>query len=200
MEAHEIAGDGLTSSREDREPWPLAAAQRALDFVGATLILILLSPILIAIAIAIRLDSPGPALFRQRRVGLRGREFTVFKFRSMCMEADPKRHREYVTALIRRWSLDELPQLFNVVRGDMSLVGPRPAISYEVAEYPGWYMRRFDTKPGMTGLWQINGRNERTYEEMVRLDIDYVERRSLLLDISILARTPWTVVSRRGAS
>ncbi len=191
------------------------------------ILLVLLSPVLLAIAIAIRLDSPGPALFRQRRVGHDGREFTLFKFRSMRSDADPARHREYVASLIngsgaeedcdlfkltldpritpigrliRRTSLDELPQLLNVVRGEMSLVGPRPVIPYEVSEYPSWYMRRFAVKPGLTGLWQVSGRNERTYEEMVRLDIEYAERRSLGLDLAILAKTPWTVVSRRGVS
>lgn len=205
-------------------------AKRVADVLFASVLIVLLSPLLIAIAIAIRLDSPGPALFRQRRIGHRQREFTVFKFRSMRPDADPRRHQTYVTALIngngnaadgghrdlyklavddritrvgawiRKWSLDELPQLFNVITGDMALVGPRPAIPYEVAEYPGWYLRRFDVKPGLTGLWQVSGRNERTYEEMVRLDVEYAERRSLLLDLSILARTPWTVISRRGAS
>jgi lipopolysaccharide/colanic/teichoic acid biosynthesis glycosyltransferase len=101
---------------------------------------------------------------------------------------------------LRKWSLDELPQLFNVITGDMALVGPRPAIAYEVAEYPTWYLKRFSVKPGLTGLWQVSGRNERTYEEMVRLDIDYAERRSLPLDFSILARTPMTVLARRGAA
>ena len=222
-----------TDGLERTEKAPAASqslAGRALDLVLAASLVVLLSPLLIAIAIAIRIDSRGPALFRQRRVGFAGREFTVFKFRSMFVEADQDAHREYVTALIkgreaaengdsadlykltgddrvtrvghwiRRWSLDELPQLFNVIAGDMSLVGPRPAIPYEVEEYPQWYMRRFDVKPGMTGLWQVNGRNERTYEEMVRLDIEYAERSSLLLDISILARTPFTVISRRGVS
>jgi lipopolysaccharide/colanic/teichoic acid biosynthesis glycosyltransferase len=146
----------------------------------------------------------------------------------MRLDADPRGHRDYVTALIkgqaadggqenlyklavddritpvgrwiRRWSLDELPQLFNVITGDMALVGPRPAIAYEVAEYPNWYLKRFSVKPGLTGLWQVSGRNERTYEEMVRLDIDYAERRSLGLDLSILARTPLTVLARRGAA
>ena len=180
-------------------------------------------------AIAIRLDSRGRALFRQRRVGYGEREFTLFKFRSMRSDADPRRpprvrHRpdqgqgrptaaaenlyklavdDRITPVgrwIRRWSLDELPQLFNVVAGDMTLVGPRPAIPYEVDEYPSWYLDRFAVKPGLTGLWQVSGRNERTYEEMVRLDIEYAERRSLLLDLSILARTPLTVLARRGAA
>jgi lipopolysaccharide/colanic/teichoic acid biosynthesis glycosyltransferase len=148
----------------------------------------------------------------------------------MRVDADPRGHQEYVTALIkgegespdggrenlyklavddritpvgrwiRRWSLDELPQLFNVVRGNMTLVGPRPAIPYEVAEYPSWYRKRFAIKPGLTGYWQVSGRNERTYEEMVRLDIEYAEHRSLGLDLSILLKTPWVVLSRKGAA
>jgi lipopolysaccharide/colanic/teichoic acid biosynthesis glycosyltransferase len=105
-----------------------------------------------------------------------------------------------VGRLLRRWSLDELPQLWNVVRGEMSLVGPRPVIPYEADAYPGWYRERFAVKPGMTGLWQVSGRNERTYDEMVRLDIDYVRRRSLWLDVTILARTAWVVLARRGAA
>ncbi len=147
----------------------------------------------------------------------------------MRVDADPRGHREYVTALIkgegsapeggrenlyklavdnritavgrwiRRWSLDELPQLFNVLRGDMTLVGPRPAIPYEVGEYPAWYRERFAVKPGLTGYWQVSGRSERTYEEMVRLDIEYVERRSIGLDLLILLKTPWVVLSRKGA-
>lgn len=227
MEAH-----GLTREQPlDRtagEPLWQAIVRRFIDLVGAGVVILLLSPLLIGLAIAIRLDSSGPALFRQRRVGLGKREFTVFKFRSMRSDADPRGHRDYVTALIkgkeanggkenlyklavddritpvgrwiRRWSLDELPQLFNVIAGDMSLVGPRPAIPYEVDEYPSWYLDRFTVKPGMTGLWQVSGRNERTYEEMVRLDIEYAERRSLFLDLSILARTPFTVLARRGAA
>jgi lipopolysaccharide/colanic/teichoic acid biosynthesis glycosyltransferase len=227
MEAH-----GLTRKqplgRVAGEPLWQAWARRVLDITLASLVILLLSPLLIALAIAIRLDSPGPAFFRQRRVGYGQREFTVFKFRSMRSDADPRGHRDYVTALIqgkagnggrenlyklavddritpvgrwiRRWSLDELPQLFNVISGDMALVGPRPAIPYEVAEYPSWYLDRFSVKPGLTGLWQVSGRNERTYEEMVRLDIEYAERRSLFLDLSILARTPFTVLARKGAA
>jgi lipopolysaccharide/colanic/teichoic acid biosynthesis glycosyltransferase len=227
MEAH-----GLTRKpaldRTAGEPLAQALARRLLDVAVAGTVIALLSPLLLALAVAIRLDSRGPALFRQRRVGYGQREFTVLKFRSMRSDADPRGHRDYVTALIkgkntdggrkdlyklavddritpigrwiRHWSLDELPQLFNVLSGDMSLVGPRPAIPYEVAEYPSWYLDRFNVKPGLTGLWQGSGRNERTYEEMVRLDIDYAERRSLFLDLSILARTPLTVLARRGAA
>jgi lipopolysaccharide/colanic/teichoic acid biosynthesis glycosyltransferase len=228
MEAHELR----TEQRIDRaagDSRGQATVRRLVDLLFATILILALSPVLLAIAIAVRLDSRGPALFRQRRVGLGEREFTLFKFRSMRLDADPRGHREYVTALIngngaapdggrenlyklaiddritpvgrwiRRWSLDELPQLFNVVLGDMTLVGPRPAIQYEVAEYPSWYLQRFSVKPGLTGLWQVSGRSERTYEEMVRLDVEYAESRTLLLDLSILARTPWTVLGRKGA-
>ena len=233
MEAHGLTHEAReqAESRPVRESRPLAVLRRAADLLVGLALILLFSPILIAVAIAVRIDSHGPALFRQRRVGYGQREFTLFKFRSMRLDADPRGHREYVTALIkgaesgapegerkdlyklavdnritpvgrwiRRWSLDELPQLFNVVLGDMTLVGPRPSIPYEVAEYPSWYLQRFSVKPGLTGLWQVSGRSERTYEEMVRLDIEYTERRSLGLDLSILFKTPWTVLSRKGAA
>jgi lipopolysaccharide/colanic/teichoic acid biosynthesis glycosyltransferase len=230
MEAY----DHLTADRTAERPpvateSPLSSfAHRALDIVAASLLLILAAPLMLAIAIAVRIDSPGPAFFRQRRVGLNQREFTVYKFRSMRLDADEERHRRYVSALItgdgdetggenlyklavddritpvgrliRSWSLDELPQLFNVVLGDMSLVGPRPAIPYEVESYPTWYLKRFAVKPGLTGLWQVNGRNQRTYEEMVSLDIVYAEKRSFLGDLAILARTPKAVLGRRGVA
>jgi lipopolysaccharide/colanic/teichoic acid biosynthesis glycosyltransferase len=205
-----------------------AFARRSLDLVVASTLLLLLLPLLIGIVAAVRLDSRGPALFRQRRVGHHEREFTVYKFRSMRLDADEERHRQYVSALIgsgpaetggedlyklavddritpvgrriRSWSIDELPQLFNVVLGDMSLVGPRPAIPYEVESYPTWYAKRFAVKPGLTGLWQVSGRNQRTYEEMVSLDIDYAENRSFLGDLAILARTPRAVLGRKGVA
>ncbi len=224
MEAHRlthtVAGVATGTS------WQ-AILRRTADIVVGTCLVLLLSPVLILVALAIRLDSRGPALFRQRRVGHEEREFTLLKFRSMRVDADPRGHREYVTSLIqgsaanggrenlyklavddritpvgrwiRRWSLDELPQLFNVIAGHMTLVGPRPAIPYEVAEYPSWYLQRFSVKPGLTGLWQVSGRSERTYEEMVRLDVEYARDRTLLLDLSILAKTPWVVVGRKGA-
>lgn len=228
MEAH-----GLTQSepveRVAGQSRAILALRRTFDLLVGLVLILLFSPILIGVALAVRLDSRGPALFRQRRVGHEESEFTLFKFRSMRVDADPRGHREYVTALIkgeesapdggrenlyklavdnritpvgrwiRKWSLDELPQLFNVVRGEMTLVGPRPAIPYEVGEYPAWYRERFAVKPGLTGYWQVSGRSERTYEEMVRLDIDYVERRSIGLDLLILLKTPWVVLSRKGA-
>jgi lipopolysaccharide/colanic/teichoic acid biosynthesis glycosyltransferase len=229
MEAHGLSRNRALG-RAASEPRWLAVVRRGVDLLFAIALIVLLAPILLAVAIAVRLDSHGPALFRQRRVGYGESEFTLYKFRSMRLDADPRGHQEYVTALIkgegsapgtesesiykvavdnritpvgrwiRRWSLDELPQLFNVVLGDMTLVGPRPAIPYEVAEYPAWYLTRFSVKPGLTGLWQVSGRSERSYEEMVRLDIEYTERRSLTLDLSILLKTPWTVLSRKGAA
>ncbi|HEY6780771.1 MAG TPA: sugar transferase [Thermoleophilaceae bacterium] len=214
-------------------------ARRSLDLLVATGVLVLGAPLLALIVLAVRLDSRGQAVFRQRRVGLHGREFLVNKFRSMRLDADPSRHRAYVQALIpnedvagadtaasdagaapqnglyklvvddritrvgrflRKTSLDELPQLWNVLRGEMSLVGPRPVIPYEVERYPDWYRARFAVKPGLTGLWQVSGRNETSYEEMVRLDVEYAQRRTLLLDLSILAKTVVVVLLRRGVA
>jgi lipopolysaccharide/colanic/teichoic acid biosynthesis glycosyltransferase len=229
MEAYDLSTDrSMVTTDSTVESF----ARRSLDLVAASVLLLLLLPVMIGVAVAIRLDSSGPALFRQRRVGYRQREFTVYKFRSMRLDADEERHRQYVSALIgggadagegqtggedlyklavddritpvgrriRSWSVDELPQLFNVVLGDMSLVGPRPAIPYEVASYPAWYAKRFAVKPGLTGLWQVSGRNQRTYEEMVSLDIDYAEHRSFLGDLAILARTPKAVLGRKGVA
>jgi lipopolysaccharide/colanic/teichoic acid biosynthesis glycosyltransferase len=231
MEAHGLTHEQPLERAVSESRW-LLTVRRLFDVAFAGTMILLFSPLLIAVAVAVRLDSKGSALFRQRRVGLREREFTLFKFRSMRLDADPRGHQEYVTALIngsdedaaspsddgkslyklavdnritpvgrwiRKWSIDELPQLFNVVLGDMTLVGPRPAIPYEVAEYPSWYLERFSVKPGLTGYWQVSGRSERTYEEMVRLDIEYAERRSLPLDLSILIKTPWIVLTRKGA-
>jgi lipopolysaccharide/colanic/teichoic acid biosynthesis glycosyltransferase len=206
-------------------------AYRSLDVLIATLGLLVSTPLLLAICVLVRLDSRGPAIFRQRRLGREKRPFTVHKFRTMQLEADPDVHREYIEQLIagtetthadddgrnlyklatdhrvtrigrvlRRTSLDELPQLFDVLCGRMSLVGPRPVIPYEAELYPQGYDRRFAVKPGLTGLWQVSGRNERTYHEMVELDTIWVERRSIGLYLSILARTPWVLISRRGVA
>lgn len=230
MEAYDLSADrSMVTTGSTLE----SVARRCLDLLGALTLILLLAPVMLGVAVAVRLDSRGPALFRQRRVGHRERQFTVYKFRSMRLDADEERHRQYVSALIgngaggeavaagggedlyklavddritpigrriRSWSVDELPQLFNVVLGDMSLVGPRPAIPYEVESYPAWYARRFAVKPGLTGLWQVSGRNQRTYEEMVTLDIDYAENRSLRGDLAILARTPGAVLGRKGVA
>jgi len=202
-------------------------ARRLLDLVLATIVLLVLAPFLALIALAIRAESPGPIIFRQRRLGRGLRPFTVLKFRTMRHEADAAVHREYVHSLIERpaageqgqlyklsvdsritrvgrflrsWSLDELPQLVNVLRGEMALVGPRPVIPYEVDRYPARYLPRFTVKPGLTGLWQVSGRNERTYEEMVRFDIEYARQASLLLDLRILVRTVPVVFGRQGVA
>jgi lipopolysaccharide/colanic/teichoic acid biosynthesis glycosyltransferase len=205
------------------------ALWRGLEFLLSGLLLVALAPLLALIAVAIRLDSPGPVLFRQGRVGREQQPFTVNKFRTMHNGVGHDSHRAFVLGLIagehpepredgprfklvgdervtrighflRRSSLDELPQLWNVVRGDMSLVGPRPPIPYEVDHYPAHWFARFAVKPGLTGLWQVNGRSELTLEQMIALDVEYVQRRSLGLNLSILARTVPVVLSTRGAS
>ena len=203
-------------------------ARRTLDIGVAAVVLLLMAPVIAVVALTVRLSSPGPVFFRQRRLGRSMRPFTVLKFRTMRADADSALHRDYVRSLIgtdapenppdnlyklvvdprvtkvgrvlRSWSLDEIPQLWNVLRGQMSLVGPRPVIEYEVEQYPDWYLRRFAVKPGLTGLWQVSGRNERTYEEMIRFDVEYAERRSLWMDLRILARTAIVVMRRQGVA
>ncbi len=190
-----------------------------MDRVLAGVALLLLAPILLLIALAVRVSSPGPALFRQRRVGKTGEQFTVYKFRSMYADAEARlaelAHRSdgngvlfklrddpRVTPLgrwLRRYSLDELPQLLNVLRGDMSLVGPRPPLPCEVAQYQSDARRRLKVKPGITGLWQVSGRSDLSWEETVRLDLFYVENWSFALDLSILVRTLRAVARTAGA-
>jgi lipopolysaccharide/colanic/teichoic acid biosynthesis glycosyltransferase len=205
----------------ERDRLGVDVACRALDLVVTLLALCLLAPLLLLIALLVKLDSPGPVLFRQRRLGRDRRPFLVAKFRTMHHGADHKVHRDYILGLIesgtpapklvsdarvtrvgnflRRTSLDELPQLWNVLRGDMSLVGPRPPIPYEVEHYPPHWFARFAVKPGVTGLWQVSGRSEVSLEHMIALDMDYVRRRSLILNLWILLRTAPAVLSMRGA-
>lgn len=205
----------------------LLVIKRTMDIVGSALLVILCAPLLLIIALAVKLSSRGPVLFRQDRVGQYGRRFTFLKFRSMCADNDPSVHKEYVTKLIagqaermpsraagegvyklaqdtritrigkflRKTSLDELPQLLNVLRGDMSLVGPRPPIPYELAAYQTWHRRRLlEVKPGITGLWQVTGRSRVKFDDMVRLDLRYAMSWSPWLDVKILARTPGAVI------
>jgi len=189
------------------------------DRAMAFLALLLLSPLVLTIAIAIKLDSRGPVIFRQVRVGMSGREFNVYKFRSMVLHADRmvdalaaqnetdgllfKMRRDprvtRVGSLLRKWSLDELPQLFNVLLGDMSLVGPRPPLPTEVAWYDQDVARRLLVKPGMTGLWQVSGRSDLPWEDGIRLDLYYVENWSLASDLAIMWKTVGAVLRRRGA-
>jgi lipopolysaccharide/colanic/teichoic acid biosynthesis glycosyltransferase len=177
--------------------------KRVLDVVGASLLLVLVSPVLAASAVAVVVTDRGPVLYRQRRVGKDGVEFELLKLRTMVVgaeqlgagyavnEGDPRITR--VGRLLRRLSLDELPQLWNVVRGDMSLVGPRPTLAYQVERYTPRQRRRLEVKPGITGWAQVHGRARLPWDERIELDVWYVEHQSLLLDLRILARTPRTL-------
>jgi lipopolysaccharide/colanic/teichoic acid biosynthesis glycosyltransferase len=178
---------------------------RTADVVGGTIGLVLASPVLAAAAIAIKLEDGGPVLYRQRRVGYQGRDFDLLKLRTMVVDAerqgagyavnrgDPRITR--TGRLLRRLSLDELPQLWNVVRGDMSLIGPRPTLRYQVDEYTPRQRRRLDVKPGLTGWAQVNGRTKLPWDERIELDVWYVEHRSPRLDLKILLRTPFALVT-----
>jgi lipopolysaccharide/colanic/teichoic acid biosynthesis glycosyltransferase len=204
----------------------LLRVKRAMDIAGATLMVIACMPLLAAIALAVKLTSKGPVLFRQDRIGQYGRRFTFLKFRSMRVNNDESEHKQYVQQLIagvaqtvqttngqsvyklagdkrvtpigrflRKTSLDELPQFINVLRGDMSLVGPRPPVPYELAAYQTWHRRRvLQVKPGITGLWQVTGRSRVRFDDMVRLDLRYAISWSPWLDLKILLRTPAAVI------
>lgn len=205
-----------------------AVACRALDIAVALLALVLLSPLLIAIAIAIRLDSRGPSLFRQERLGRDMEPFIVNKFRTMHVHSDRANHEHVafvqnfiagdverrqelfkladddrvtrVGRVLRKSSLDELPQLINVLLGNMSLVGPRPCLHYEAERYPAHAFGRFAVKPGITGWWQVCGRSQLSFEQMIALDLEYAECRSLWFNVRILARTLPVVLLGRGAA
>ena len=199
---------------------PALLAKRAFDRVGALIGIMLTAPIMMAAAIAIRLDSRGPILFRQIRSGLNGRTFEFLKFRTMCNEAEQQkadlgelnemtgpvfkiRHDPRVTVVgrfLRRYSIDELPQLFNILRGQMSLVGPRPPLPSEVAKYEPWQRRKLSVKPGLTCLWQVNGRNRIDFDDWMKLDLEYIDNWSLWLDARILSRTLPAVIRGDGAS
>jgi exopolysaccharide biosynthesis polyprenyl glycosylphosphotransferase len=194
--------------------------KRAIDATVASALLVVLAPVYLLLALAIKLDDPsGPVLYGQKRVGRSGRYFTAWKFRSMRrnadalledlldrneadgpifkMRQDPRRTR--VGRYLRRWSLDELPQIWNVLTGDMSLVGPRPPTPREVAQYDQWHLQRLEAPPGITGLWQVSGRSELGFDEMVMMDITYIENWSLGLDLRILLRTIPAVLGGKGA-
>jgi lipopolysaccharide/colanic/teichoic acid biosynthesis glycosyltransferase len=213
------------------QPWAASAIKRAFDIAGSGVLLLLLLPMLLAIAAAIRLTSRGPALYRQVRTGLGGRAFSLYKFRTMRADADDRQHLEYVRQFIhgkaekhlddrgqpvykltrdprvtpigrflRRSSLDELPQLWNVLYGDMTLVGPRPPLPFEVGCYDLWHRRRvFELKPGLTGLWQVRGRSRCSFDEMIRLDLQHGKPNSLALYLRVLLETPRAVISGGGA-
>jgi lipopolysaccharide/colanic/teichoic acid biosynthesis glycosyltransferase len=178
---------------------------RAADVLGASLGLVLASPVLAAAALAIKLGDGGPVLYRQQRVGYHGEDFDLLKLRTMVVGAegqgagfavnrgDPRITR--TGRLLRRLSLDELPQLWNVVRGDMSLIGPRPTLRYQVEQYTPRQRRRLDVKPGLTGWAQVNGRTKLPWDERIELDVWYVEHRSPWVDLKILLRTPLALVT-----
>jgi lipopolysaccharide/colanic/teichoic acid biosynthesis glycosyltransferase len=203
-------------------------AKRVMDASFSSIALLLFSPIFLAIAAAIKWTSDGPVFFRQERLGCNGKSFIFLKFRSMYKDNDPAKHRDYIVKYIseqqnaaiepgvfklkddlritpigrwlRKTSLDELPQLINVLKGHMSLVGPRPPIPYECDLYDIWHRRRLlSCKPGITGLWQVIGRSRTTFDDMVRLDLKYISEWSLWLDLKILMKTPKAVFSGKGA-
>lgn len=207
------------------------ALKRLMDVVFTVVFLIMTAPLMLVIAVLIKLDSPGPVLFKQTRLGKDCEPFTLYKFRTMYQDADATLHRRYVQSfirnqlvmepesdsesttykmrndprvtrvgrLLRRTSLDELPQLFNVLKGEMSLVGPRPPLPYEMEEYHVWHQARLVTPPGITGWWQIQGRSRVAFNEMVRMDLRYNSQKSLWLDLKILLLTMWVVISGKGA-
>jgi lipopolysaccharide/colanic/teichoic acid biosynthesis glycosyltransferase len=215
---------------QDDRGWFHPSAKRALDIAGSAALLLVSAPALLAIAGLVKATSRGPVFFRQQRVGQYARPFTMLKFRTMHANARHDIHQQYVAQFIhggvradtgegvpvfkivgdprvtsighflRRSSLDELPQFWNVLTGDMSLVGPRPPLPYEVKEYKAWHWRRvLEAKPGITGLWQVTGRSRTTFDEMVRLDIRYARSQSVWNDVRILLATPRAVISGSGA-
>ncbi len=219
----------LKSGAENKKA--VRAIKRIVDVAGSLFALFLLLPVMVAIALAVKLSSKGPVLFKQNRIGQYSRPFTFMKFRSMYVNSDSKIHKEYIDKFIsgnsqpaekggngkvfkitndprvtpvgrflRKSSLDELPQLFNVLIGDMSLVGPRPPLPYEVEKYDCWHRRRIlEARPGITGLWQVNGRSRTSFDDMVRMDLRYIQQYSLLLDVKIMLQTPMAVFSGDGA-
>ena len=210
---------------------PIAIWKRGMDMIGSTIALLLFSPVMLAAAVAIKLTSRGPIIFKQERLGFLGKKFTFLKFRSMYVNQDSDIHKNYTENFIkngvlknehgeqddcykikndprvtpagkflRKTSIDELPQLMNVLKGEMTLIGPRPPLPYEYENYDIWHKRRvLETVPGITGLWQVKGRSSTTFNEMVRLDLKYIKKRSLWLDIKILFQTFRAVLSRKGA-
>jgi len=203
-----------------------SAAKRAIDIAGSLFALLILLPAFVLIAVLIKMTSDGPVFYRQQRLGKSGAEFTFLKFRSMYVANDSKIHKEFTQNLIRgnagnpdgvykiqkdpritsfgrilrASSLDELPQFINVLSGKMSLVGPRPPIPYEFECYQLWHRRRIlEAKPGITGLWQIHGRSRTTFDDMVRMDLQYIRERSIWIDLKILIKTPFAIIGGHGA-
>lgn len=210
----------------DRSRPGYQALKRVIDAVGALVLLLLLSPLFLIVALAVVIDSGWPIFYRGERIGRQARTFQVLKFRSMRVNADASVHAEYLRELLtgraeatdgiykiprdpritriggflRKSSLDEFPQLVNVLRGEMSLVGPRPEVPYALADYEPWMFRRFEVQPGMTGLWQVSGRAQLSLRDMLRLDVEYADRCDIRLDVGILVRTIPAVLRATGAA
>jgi len=216
-----MQGRGWMTGRDGGRPWTLSRTNRVVACIGALMILLLLSPLLLGLALAIKFSSPGPVMFVQKRTGYRGRKFGMYKFRTMVANAEELkeslRHLNKhgadaidfkidkdpritgIGGFLRRSSLDELPNLINVVMGDMRLVGPRPT-SFNAYRYKDNHLARLSIYPGMTGLWQISGRSNIDFDQRVELDLSYIAKQSLLLDLKILLKTPFKVFSGHGAS
>ncbi|URM26916.1 sugar transferase [Pseudomonas frederiksbergensis] len=216
-----MQGRGWMTGRDGGRPWTLSRTNRVVACLGALVILLLLSPVLLGLALVIKFSSPGPVMFVQKRTGYRGRLFGMYKFRTMVTNAEELkeslRHLNKhgadaidfkidndpritpIGGFLRRSSLDELPNLINVVSGDMRLVGPRPT-SFNAYRYKDSHLARLSIYPGMTGLWQISGRSNIDFDQRVELDLSYIAEQSLLLDLKILLKTPFKVFSGHGAS
>ncbi len=201
--------------------------KRVFDIFAALALLVIFGPLMIIVALAIKLFSPGPILYRQTRIGKNGKPFEMLKFRSMRLENVPDLHREYVRKLIlensapqdlgkktlklesdpritglgkylRRFSIDELPQFINVLRGEMSIVGPRPSLPYEFELFKDWHKKRVLVPPGITGLWQVTARNKVRFDDQVRIDLKYIQNMNLLLDLQIILMTPFEMINSKG--
>jgi lipopolysaccharide/colanic/teichoic acid biosynthesis glycosyltransferase len=216
-----MQGRGWMTGRDGGRPWTLSRTNRVVACLGALVILLLISPVLLGLALVIKFSSPGPVMFVQQRTGYRGRLFGMYKFRTMVANAEELkeslRHLNKhgadaidfkidddpritpIGGFLRRSSLDELPNLINVVSGDMRLVGPRPT-SFNAHRYKDSHLARLSIYPGMTGLWQISGRSNIDFDQRVELDLSYIAEQSLLLDLKILLKTPFKVFSGHGAS
>jgi exopolysaccharide biosynthesis polyprenyl glycosylphosphotransferase len=224
---HVIAGIPLISVKRVNLSGFNLLLKRLIDMSVASLLLLITVPVMAAIWLAVRLTSPGPAIFVQRRIGRRGNLFNLYKFRSMTMSQDQSAHQEYakqwvqnqpypgaseqathkisedtrltpIGSFLRRYSLDELPQIVNVLKGDMSLVGPRPAIGYEVEMYQEWHKERLEGMPGLTGEWQVGGRYNLSFEEMVKLDLEYLRNWTAARDFKVLLKTVPAVLQGTG--
>ena len=210
--------NGKTDKKETKILYGLL--KRSLDIIGSLIGLVLLSPIFLIVSVLIKIESNGPILFMQKRVGLNGKEFNMYKFRSMVVNAEELKEKlkdknemsgpmfkikddpriTKIGKFIRKTSIDELPQLVNVLKGEMSLVGPRPSLPNEVKEFKSWMLRRLDVKPGITCYWQVMGRNKIGFEDWMKLDVKYVEERNLLLDIKLIFKTFFVLFGDENAA